>query len=402
MRLFASLPPAFLAACYCSRARAQGPQPFTDPESGILFSQYSAPITADVPKGGFQLGVAFPPNLDKNEYIGHLVGSRPQGKGWVAISHASQMLDTLILLAWVQGREVRTSFRYATNYTQPDIYSGALSFSQLAHTVNKTHFTVTYRCQGCFAWNYKGKKGSVDMKGESILFGWGQGTRDPSMPSNPNSPIDFHDNGFGVIAAVPSLGANPKYDSYVNVTTPPKNIGQPKIIPHDPNLAGDRTSWPVGAKSNPPPASYTPGQISIVPGSPPKEAGGKDKEPPSQSPNACSPPPQIPKPEDDLGAMPALPGMPKKPPSGTDALNHGASNNTPPRRRQAQVQQPNATVDCLPQISSPAPPVGLEPPKLPVPTSSGDPPAPAPFDDLGLNPKVSGVPRKPPRRGQVE
>lgn len=42
------------------------------------------------------------------------VGSRPQGKGWVAISHGPEMLDTLILLAWVKGREVQTSFRYAT------------------------------------------------------------------------------------------------------------------------------------------------------------------------------------------------------------------------------------------------------------------------------------------------
>ncbi|TID22841.1 Glucose-methanol-choline oxidoreductase [Venturia nashicola] len=442
MRLFASLPPALLAACYCilQRAQAQGPQPFTDPESGILFSQYSAPVTADVPKGGFQLGVAFPPNFDKNEYIGHLVGSRPQGKGWVAISHSPQMLDTLILLAWVHGQEVRTSFRYATNYTQPDIYSGALSFSQLAHTINKTHFTVTYRCQGCFSWNYKGKTGSVNMKAESILFGWGQGSRDPSMPSNNNSPVDFHDNGFGIIATVPSLGANPKYDSYVNVINPSKNIGQPKIIPLDPKLAGNRTSWPVGTKSNQPPPGYTPGQISVVPGRPPQQTGGAPPDgqspptqgqiPPAQGlppaapvqpqppamtgnptviktpgaitivgnrgdvkdkrqtnatppPNAC-PPPEIPKPEGDLGAMPAIPGMPKKPP-GT-----------------APLQQPNSTVDCLPQISSPAPPLELEPPKLPVPTSSGEPPIPPPVDDLGLTPKTSGVPKKPPRIGKIE
>lgn len=45
---------------------------------------------------------------------GQQVGSRPRGKGWAAISHGPNMLNTLILLAWVQGREVQTSFRYAT------------------------------------------------------------------------------------------------------------------------------------------------------------------------------------------------------------------------------------------------------------------------------------------------
>lgn len=283
------------------------------------------------------------------------------------------------------------------------------------------------------------------MKAETILFGWGQGTHDPSLPDNNNSPIDFHDNGFGVIAAVPSLGANPKYDSYVNVAKPPQNMGQPKIIPHDPKLAGDRTSWPVGTKSNQPPPVYTPGQISVVPAMPPKNTGGAppggqiappspsqplpplppaQRQPPamaqnpnvvdkpstarvagdweddkdkrqvkaSPSPNAC-PPPQIPKPEDDLGVMPAIPGTPKKPPGGADGPNYGAlhmirPHATAPHRRQAQA--PSSTTECSPQNSSPAPPV-----------AAGNPPDPPPFDDLGLNPKMSGVPNKPPGVGKI-
>jgi hypothetical protein len=53
---------------------AQDAEKFHDPETGIDFLQYSADINAGTPKGGFQLGVAFPKNLDKNEYLGHLVG----------------------------------------------------------------------------------------------------------------------------------------------------------------------------------------------------------------------------------------------------------------------------------------------------------------------------------------
>jgi hypothetical protein len=287
------------------------------------------------------------------------------------------------------------------------------------------------------------------------------------MPGNNNSPIDFHDNGFGAIAAIPSLAANPKYDSYGNTANPPKNIGQPKISPLDPKLAGNRTSWPVGTKIPGPPPTYTPGQISVVPPRP-KPTGGapgssaqsaqnaplpqvapaptqiptqgqngipinkpsaititgnweedtKDKrqvkETPSLNPNACPPPPQIPKPEDDLGVMPAISGVPHKPPGAGGGPNHGTMNDVPPHMTAPHKRQlPDTTAaDCLPQISSPPPPVGLEPPKLPIPTSTGNgvgvgggtaQQIPPPADDLGLFPKMSGVPNKPPAiLGRIE
>lgn len=258
------------------------------------------------------------------------------------------------------------------------------------------------------------------MKAESVLFGWGQGTHNPLLPGNNNSPIDFHDNGFGVIAAIPGLAANPKYDSYVNVGHTPKNIGQPRISPLDPKLAGNRTSWPVGTKSNQPPPTYTPGQISVAPPRPAKPTGGApglsppvEQNPPqplapaapiatkppilaqtpapankpgyttitgnwedgvpdndkrqiktSPTPNACSPP-QIPKPEEDLGVMPAISGFPKKPPGGAGS-NNGILDNLPPSpttpNHKRQKHQP--------QNSS--------------------------VDDLGLFLNISGVPDKPP------
>jgi hypothetical protein len=49
--------------------------------------------------------------------------------------------------------------------------------------------------------------------------------------------------------------------------------------------------------------------------------------------------------------------------------------------------------------------MGLEPPKLPIPTSTGSGTSaqiPPPADDLGLFPKMSGVPNKPPAIGRIE
>lgn len=79
-----------------------------------MFSQYSADTTGPgATKGGFQLGVAFPQNLDKNEYLGHIVGSRPNGQGWTSIAHAAGMTKSLLLIVWANGRDIQSSFRYS-------------------------------------------------------------------------------------------------------------------------------------------------------------------------------------------------------------------------------------------------------------------------------------------------
>lgn len=52
-------------------AVAQDAFPYTDSATGIQFSSQAIPEART--KGGLQFGVAFPPKLDKNEYIGHIV-----------------------------------------------------------------------------------------------------------------------------------------------------------------------------------------------------------------------------------------------------------------------------------------------------------------------------------------
>jgi hypothetical protein len=241
-------------------------------------------------------------------------------------------------------------------------------------------------------------------------------------------------------------------------------MGQPKISSLDSHLAGNRTSWPTGTKSNQgPPPTYTPGQISVAPPRPAKPTGGAPGSPasgtqnspqpfpkavpmPTQAPalaqdgaskpgfttitgnweddtkdkrqvkaspttNIC-PPPQIPNPEDDLGAMPAVSGVPKMPPGA--GSNHGTMNDLPhPATAHHKRQFQESSVGCLPQISSPPPPpppppppMGLEPSMLPIPTSTkswtSSAQIPLPDDDLVLFPKMSGVPNKPPVIGRIE
>jgi hypothetical protein len=47
---------------------------FKDPQTGIVFSQYSAEAEGFTgTQGGFQLGIALPTDLNRDEYLGHIV-----------------------------------------------------------------------------------------------------------------------------------------------------------------------------------------------------------------------------------------------------------------------------------------------------------------------------------------
>jgi len=192
-----------------------------DPATG--FKLHAQIVKHDPPltKGELALGVAFPKNLDKDEYIGYLTAARPKSAGWTGISHSSGMTESLLLVTWAEGQNVQTSFRYAKGYTAPVKYTGqGTTLTQLAHKVNTTHYSLTYKCQKCFTWDQNGVKGNQSLQGEVVLFGWAQASAAPSQPKSATSPIRFHDLGFGILPFEPKLGANADYDKYAS--TPPK------------------------------------------------------------------------------------------------------------------------------------------------------------------------------------
>lgn len=66
--------------------------------------------------GGLQWGFALPgaPTGTNDEYIGYLVGSLRTGrKGWSGISHGGGMPNSLLMVAWPDGDNVKTKFVYA-------------------------------------------------------------------------------------------------------------------------------------------------------------------------------------------------------------------------------------------------------------------------------------------------
>lgn len=150
MRLtnFASILP------FASSVLAQTFENYTD-DNGITFWQGT--WSTGVADGNSQWGMALPDasqdNLT-NEYIGRFVVARPESGTWMGLSHSSGMTSSLLLLSWVNedDNSVMTSFRYASGYAEPAVYTGNATLGIISSNVNDTHYELTYRCQDCWAW----------------------------------------------------------------------------------------------------------------------------------------------------------------------------------------------------------------------------------------------------------
>ncbi|KAI2625839.1 hypothetical protein GGR54DRAFT_654226 [Hypoxylon sp. NC1633] len=182
MPSFSRIAAAVLAAATAFRScLAQDAVPYTDPDTGIEFATWT--------QGGQTIGMALPEDAlttDASEYIGILQCST----GWCGLSHgeSGQMTQALLLLAWPYEDQVLTSFRFATGYTLPGVYSGNATLTQISSKVTATGFEVIYRCQNCFAWEQDGASGSVQTSTGFFVLGRASAT---IVPTNAQCPTDI-------------------------------------------------------------------------------------------------------------------------------------------------------------------------------------------------------------------
>ncbi|KAK0264834.1 hypothetical protein B0A54_07625 [Friedmanniomyces endolithicus] len=194
---------------------------FTD-SNGIDFWQ--ATWSTTLGQGDAQWGMALPAAADTsmaNEYIGRLVVPRVSTGTWMGLSHESSMTDSLLLVTWVDGSNVKTSFRYASGYVAPDIYTGNATLSQISSNVNDTHYELTYRCEGCWSWDQDGATASqvpATTSAAAQLIGWAQATNPPTNPSDAGSGLQQHAND-GIFGALVASARNPSYTNWVTKAT---------------------------------------------------------------------------------------------------------------------------------------------------------------------------------------
>jgi cellobiose dehydrogenase (acceptor) len=142
-------------------------------------------------------------------------------KGWCGISMGGPMTNSLLITAWPNEDTVYTSLRYATGYAMPDVYTGDAKITQIASSINSTHFTLVFRCENCLQWNQGGSSGGAATSSGFMVLGWVQAFPSPGNPTCPNEiTLEQHDNGMGIWGAVlDSNAANPSYTAWAAKAT---------------------------------------------------------------------------------------------------------------------------------------------------------------------------------------
>ncbi|KAI1823085.1 fungal cellulose binding domain-containing protein [Xylaria intraflava] len=207
------------------------PTVYTDSDTGITFDTWIVPDTASGPTGvstwgGMTFGVALPEDAlttDATEFIGYLLcpSNSTTLTGWCGISLGGPMTNSLLLMAYPYEDEVLTTFRYATGYVEPDLYTGDAELTQISSTVNSTHYSVIFRCQNCWSWDQDGASGSQSTSAGTLILGWCNSFTPPGNPScSDEITLIEHDNGQSIFGAVlDSNAANPSYTDWAALAT---------------------------------------------------------------------------------------------------------------------------------------------------------------------------------------
>lgn len=96
------------------------------------------------------------------------------------------MPGNLLLMAYPQEEDVLTSFRFASKYTMPDLYTGNATLTQISSSINSTGFSLLFRCEGCLSWDQDGTTGNASTSAAQLLLGWAQAEENPTGGACPD------------------------------------------------------------------------------------------------------------------------------------------------------------------------------------------------------------------------
>lgn len=158
--------------------------PYNDPNTGIDFQQYSA--------NSYSFGIAVP-ETPEADFIGQMVIPLTDKAGWGAVSLGGGMLNKLLFVAWPNGEDVVTSFRLATAYANPDVYTGDVSALPIANGtfINGTHLSYTFVCKGCI------NADSFDATAATPVMGYAVAATSPETVTDASSALTYHAKAFG-------------------------------------------------------------------------------------------------------------------------------------------------------------------------------------------------------------
>lgn len=189
---------AGLALLAYTSAVAGAAAPYTDPNTGITFETFFA---SDV---DLSFGMVVPETIT-TDFIAQLVVPLTDGSGWGGISFGGGMTDHLIFVAWPNGDDIMTSFRLASSYANPAVYTNTtLAALPIANGtfVNSTHLSYTFVCQGCII----GGTMTFAATDSAPVLGYAVSTSNPTSVSDSSSALVYHDAasneyGFSISSA---------------------------------------------------------------------------------------------------------------------------------------------------------------------------------------------------------
>ena len=206
------------ALSLAASATAQSFSTYTD-KNDIEFYRASVAAGENVAQWGMALPAAGQTDYEQ-EYIGNIVAPNI-GESWMGVTHMSGMTNTLILITWLEGETIHTSFRFATGYTAPPVYTGNATLIPISQTINDTHYELTYRCQNCWTWDMDGATGDqipATTASAAQIVGWAQATTGPTDPSDDGSAIKQHDNS-GIMGVNVASARNSAYTNWIKMAT---------------------------------------------------------------------------------------------------------------------------------------------------------------------------------------
>ena len=138
----------------------------------------------------------------------------------------------------------------SSGYVEPDIYTGSATLNKLYSSVNSTHYTLVYRCRGCFEWNQAGSTGGQPSTQGYFLLGWANAYSGLDDPSSVNASMTIQHDSQGLVPfGTPSLAVQASYSTWAT-----KTFG-----------GSDPTGGPTTTK---PPTTTTKPTTTTIPGNP--------------------------------------------------------------------------------------------------------------------------------------
>ncbi|KAL5356314.1 hypothetical protein BJX96DRAFT_171498 [Aspergillus floccosus] len=198
---------------------AQKPSPYTDSGTGIAFTTWNIPLEDKT--GDLTFGMALPSNAlkaDATEFIGY-INYTAEGKtdkdGWTGIALGGSMKDSLLLVAYPDGDDMRTSLRFTTKYSMPVVYTGHATVTQITHAVNPSGYSLIFHCEDCLHWSQDGASGNASTSSGEVDLGFAHSGQTPGHAGCPKeATLKHHDHSGTWTAVLDESATGSNYDKW--------------------------------------------------------------------------------------------------------------------------------------------------------------------------------------------